>query len=666
MVDVQSQDHIHNQSHNIQLKSLTTQSLCDAHAKATTLLQTHCANALTSALSKYADPESDEEYLEKLLDKSYDPKGDPLDPKSQMHLIGQNIRDLQEGLLSELKDAKTPEEKQAIMDRYANDFKAQEPVLASIFKQIAPDRDPDALAKQLITRYQDLGTYENSEKGDLPPIPTPPKGVVFVDWDQTLTQGSDYKARHGGDKEFSYQDQYLAHSPKYHLNPRLTEFLINNLKNGVVTHIVTANGNPGSIYDALGYALTKLGDKNPEYTAKKLFDSGMIRVTSVNHDGHYTPKGDEINTLIKQYYPNMSEDKMAFIDDQQGNLTDVQNKTHVKTYHASLNIAGSKDWDSRAKNASGMTAETGLDALNHILKGDSPSSGDDFSVMSFNARDERADYQEKNHQERWWNNSNLGNLDRHHRFVKQILDNKPAFVGLQELYSANKQRQDVVGDLTTNGGPYKEVSFKPAVQDDVLLYDPSKFTPTGDQGCISLGSDQYGPRSIVWAKFTDNKTGKSVMISSAHFPPDGDSWKLGNYQKVVEDGLKAARQKCGEDTPMILVGDYSRDPRLMQNLQAFTDLGLKSTYDKAPTVDAYNKPMDPVSRHGGRWTDDKNENWDLSKDDAHLDDGDLATGNIQVLKNHILDKPDPNFPQGLGLGPVYNSDHFAVETDYKI
>ena len=157
------------------------------------------------------------------------------------------------------------------------------------------------------------------------------------------------------------------------------------------------------------------------------------------------------------------------------------------------------------------------------------------------------------------------------------------------------------------------------------------------------------------------------MISSAHFPPDGDSWKLGNYQKAIEDGLKGARQKCGEDTPMILVGDYSRDPRLMQNVQAFTDLGLKSTYDKASTVDAYNNPMDPVSRHGGRWTDDKNENWDLSKDkDAHLDDGDLATGNIQVVKNHILDKPDPNFPQGLGLGPVYDSDHFAVETDYKI
>ena len=370
MVDVQSQDHIYNQSNNIQSKDLTTQSLSDVHAKAPTLLQTHCTNALVSALSKYADPESDEEYLEKLVDKPYDPVGHPDDPMSQMHRIGHKVEELKEVLISTLKDPITPEEKKKVIEKCANEVNELKSRLVGVFKQIAPERDADTLAKQLITRYQDLGIYEYSEDEKLPD-PKPPQGVVFVDWDQTLTQGSDYKARHGGDKEFSYQDQYLAHAPNFNLSPRLTEFLIKNLTTGVVTHIVTdhtdAKGKPDveSVRGALEYALKKLGDENPKYTAKNLFDSGMIRVTYSNE------KGKTIKNLIEQdpQYKKMSPDQMAFIDDRKGNVDDVSKMTKIQGYQASLNIA---DGSGGFKDASGITAETGLDALNHILQGKSP------------------------------------------------------------------------------------------------------------------------------------------------------------------------------------------------------------------------------------------------------------------------------------------------------
>ena len=313
--------------------------------------------------------------------------------------------------------------------------------------------------------------------------------------------------------------------------------------------------------------------------------------------------------------------------------------------------------------------ETPLEILIASLKKekpDKPSKTPDepISFMSFNARDERADNNEKNHPERAWDNPSLDHKDRRrHRFVDEILDHHPDFVGVQELSTAT-QRGYVEDKLQSKGG-YDEVKVGNCA-DNGLFYDASKFSVATDtkgevKGKIDLGGGVY----VVWAKFVDKQTGKTVMISSTHFPPGRTGWKL--PQDTFKQEFQQAMDRCGKDTPVVLAGDYSASPLSLQMDKCFQDLGLKSTYrSEVPYEGPVDKQGIPITLHGEKWTDDKDEPWN-PKDDlgAHLDDGEFDSGNIICTKNETFVDRAKQFDQ-YHRGPAYASDHFAVESEYLI
>jgi|GEM_PF-4505408 len=260
--------------------------------------------------------------------------------------------------------------------------------------------------------------------------------------------------------------------------------------------------------------------------------------------------------------------------------------------------------------------------------------GSNCSAMSFNIRDSRA--RDGRH---CWNN-------RKDHIEEQIRKTHPSFLGLQEV--STKEQQKWVQMICKELG-YVEVHFDGA-SDDVMLVDPSKFAlaTNPDGSPMTYKVDRNAGEHILCAKFIDKATGKEVVFMTTHISPNVLS---PDEISRVHDGLKKMREFFGENTPEIMVGDFSGDPSARDDLKQAFGVGSDFT-----DTNIHHKG----TRHGGH-------DWDDDDNNPHVDDTELVFG-IKCEQFDVEQYAYDKYwnPERRKYDDDYSSDHWAIVAYYTI